>query len=67
MNAARALLLPAAILCMGSLALRPVQAQPSTNRAPGRLPLPPGVKVLKNLEYGHGSGRPMLLDLYLYP
>ena len=40
-------------------------AQPSTNQPPRRLSLPQGVKVLRDLEYGKGSGRAMLLDLYL--
>src|SRR5262245_30171581 len=40
-------------------------AQPNTNQQPRRAPLPPGVRVLRDLEYGRGSGRAMLLDLYL--
>lgn len=40
-------------------------AQPSTQHAAGRLASMPGVKVFKNLEYGRGSGRALLLDLYL--
>lgn len=63
----RAPILPAlaAMSFLVSLASSSVLAQPATNRAPGRFPLPPGVKVLKDLEYGRGSGRPLLLDLYL--
>jgi acetyl esterase/lipase len=40
-------------------------AQPSPKQAQRRAPLPPGVKSLKDLEYGKASGRAMLLDLYL--
>src|ERR1017187_9218751 len=40
-------------------------AQPTTTRPQVRSSLPPGVEALKDLEYGKGSGRAMLLDLYL--
>jgi len=40
-------------------------AQPGTNRSSGRFPLAPGVKMLKDLEYGRADSRAMLLDLYL--
>ncbi len=40
-------------------------AQPSTKQPQRRITLPPGVKALKDLEYGKASGRAMLLDLYL--
>jgi acetyl esterase/lipase len=40
-------------------------AQPSSKQPQCRFPLPPGVKALKDLEYGRGSGRAMLLDPYL--
>jgi acetyl esterase/lipase len=42
-------------------------AQPRTNEPRRQLPLPAGVKTLRNLEYGQASGRAMLLDLYLPP
>jgi acetyl esterase/lipase len=47
------------------LAVNTSFGQPGTNQTLRRFTLPPGVKVLRNLEYGHGSGRAMLLDLYL--
>ncbi len=40
-------------------------AQPSTKQPQRQFPLPPEIKVLKNLEYGRASSRAMLLDLYL--
>ena len=40
-------------------------AQPSTKQPQRQTPLPPGVKALKDLEYGKAGGRAMLLDLYL--
>jgi acetyl esterase/lipase len=40
-------------------------SQPGTKQPQRRFPLLPGVKTLKDLEYGKGSGRAMLLDLYL--
>jgi acetyl esterase/lipase len=40
-------------------------AQPGTNRSPRPFPVPPGVKLHKDLEYGRADGKPMLLDLYL--
>ena len=40
-------------------------SQPNTNQSRPRFQVPPGVKVMRNLEYGRGGGRAMLLDLYL--
>jgi len=40
-------------------------AQPSTKQPQRRSLLPPGVRALKDLQYGQASGRAMLLDLYL--
>src|SRR2546427_8684591 len=40
-------------------------SQPNTIQSRPRFQVPPGVKVMRNLEYGRGSGRAMLLDLYL--
>ena len=40
-------------------------AQPNTNQPRQRISLPPGVNVLRNLEYGRVGERPMRLDLYL--
>jgi acetyl esterase/lipase len=54
-----------ALLLVTGLSVSLSLAQPSTNQPPRRFPLAPGVKMLKNLEYGRGSGRAMLLDLYL--
>jgi len=56
-TALRALLLLAATL--------PALSQPATNRPRQRVSIPAGVKSIKDLEYGRGSGRAMLLDLYL--
>jgi acetyl esterase/lipase len=53
--------LPAGVLILGIFC---ACSQP-TNRARPRFPIPAGVRVLKDLEYGKGSGRPLLLDLYL--
>jgi acetyl esterase/lipase len=47
------------------LCLTLILAQPSTNPPPRRFSLPPGVKAVRDLEYGKASGRAMLLDLYL--
>jgi acetyl esterase/lipase len=53
-------------LCLAALLTANTSfGQPATNQSPRRFPLPPGVKVLKELEYGRGSRRAMLLDLYL--
>src|SRR5436190_6422526 len=46
-------------------AVVPALAQTNTNRARSRFPVPAGVKVIKDLQYGTGSGRALLLDLYL--
>jgi acetyl esterase/lipase len=54
-----------AILSASGLSVTLGLAQPTTNPPPARVGSAPGVKVLKNLEYGRGSGRPMLLDLYV--
>jgi acetyl esterase/lipase len=43
----------------------PALAETNTNSARPRFPVPAGVKVIKDLEYGQGSGRPLLLDLYV--
>jgi acetyl esterase/lipase len=40
-------------------------AQPNNQQPQRRVSLPPGVKALKDLEYGTASGRAMRLDLYL--
>jgi acetyl esterase/lipase len=53
------------IVLVTGLSLASGLAQPSTKQLQQRSPLPPGVKALKDLEYGKGSGRAMLLDLYL--
>ena len=42
-----------------------LHAQPNANNPPRRSPLPPGVKLLKDLEYGRADNTAMLLDLYL--
>ena len=48
-----------------ALSLTAAICQPNTNQSRQRFPIPPGVNVMRNLEYGRGSGRAMLLDLYL--
>jgi len=53
------------IVLLTGLSLTLSLAQPSTKQPQRRVPLPPGVRALKNLEYGQASGRAMLLDLYL--
>jgi acetyl esterase/lipase len=50
-------------LFLGTLSLS--LAQPTTNQPPRRPQLPPGVEVLRNLEYGRADGKALLLDLYL--
>ena len=50
------------VLILGLLGLN---GQTNTNQSPARWTLPAGVKMLRDLQYGQGSGRPMLLDLYL--
>jgi hypothetical protein len=47
------------------LGLSSTLAQPEPNQPPRNLALPPGVKSLKNLEYGRVGDRAMMLDLYL--
>lgn len=54
-----------ALLFAAGLALTAGLAQPASQQPPRRFPLPPGVKVLKDLQYGRASGRGMVLDLYL--
>jgi len=46
-------------------AVVPAIAQTNTNRARPHFSVPAGVRVMKDMEYGQGSGRPLLLDLYL--
>jgi len=53
------------IALITGLSLTPSPAQPNQKVPQGRFPLPSGVQVLKDLEYGKASGRAMLLDLYL--
>ena len=53
------------IALVTGLSLTASLAQPSSKQLQGRSPLPPGVKSLKDLEYGKASGRAMRLDLYL--
>jgi len=53
------------IALITGLSLTPSPAQPNQKAPQGRFPLPSGVQVLKDLEYGKASGRAMLLDLYL--
>jgi acetyl esterase/lipase len=53
------------IVLVSGLGLTLSHAQPSPKPARNRFPLPPGVKALKDLEYGRASGKAMLLDLYL--
>jgi len=48
-----------------SISLTVSLAQPGGGQPPRRSALPPGVKVVKDLEYGKAGGRAMLLDLYL--
>ncbi len=50
---------------MAALGVATALAQPDTNRSSRGFTLPPGVKILEDLEYGRANGRPMLLDLYL--
>lgn len=40
-------------------------AQPDVKQPAHPLPMPPGVKAIRNLEYGRVGDRAMLLDLYL--
>ena len=53
------------VLFLICLAVLRGSAQPAANPPARQFALPPEVKELKNLEYGRGSGRAMLLDLYL--
>ena len=59
----KANLLPLAFVTCLSLTLS--FAQPGTKPPPGRSSFPPGVKALKDLEYGKAGGQPLRLDLYL--
>ncbi len=52
-------------LLLVGLGLASAPAQPGTNQARPRFPLPSGVNALRDLEYGRASGHAMLLDLYL--
>jgi acetyl esterase/lipase len=54
-----------AMLLFVGLSVTSGPAQPSANPSSRRLPLPPGVKSFKDLEYGRADGRSMRLDLYL--
>ena len=51
------------IALVTGLSLTASLVQPTTTRPQVRSSLPPGVEALKDLEYGKGSGRAMLLDL----
>ncbi len=53
------------ILVAAGLSLMPSLGQPGAKQPQRRTPLPPGVKVLKDLEYGKVGSRALLLDLYL--
>ena len=53
------------ILLLVDLSVTSGPAQPGTSTSSRRFPLPPGVKLLKDLEYGRVGCRAMLLDLYL--
>ena len=63
MHGVKATLLSIALFASLSLTLS--LAQPGPKQPPRRFSLPPGVKALKDLQYGEASGRAMLLDLYL--
>ena len=54
-----------AILLLVGLSAPNCPAQPATNTSSRRFLLPPGVTLLKDLEYGRADGRAMLLDVYL--
>ncbi|HOC58080.1 MAG TPA: alpha/beta hydrolase [Verrucomicrobiota bacterium] len=53
------------IALVTALGLTLSHAQPSKKQPQRRAFVPPGVKALKDLEYGKASGRAMRLDLYL--
>jgi ankyrin repeat protein len=53
------------ILLLVGLSVTNGPAQPSANTSSRRFPLPPDVKLLKDLEYGRADGRPMRLDLFV--
>ena len=63
----KALILPffLAAAYVGSAYVASCFAQTANNEAPRRPHLPPGVKMLKDLEYGHAGSTAMRLDLYL--
>src|SRR5437660_29253 len=48
-----------------ALSLTTVFAQPNTNQTRPHIQLPPGVTVLRDLEYGRVGERSLRLDLYL--
>ena len=53
------------IALVTALGLTLSHAQPNQKQPQRRISLPPGVKALKDLEYGKASDRAMRLDLYL--
>jgi acetyl esterase/lipase len=53
------------IVLVTALSVAPGLAQPGAKQPQRRSPLPPGVKVLTNLEYGKVGTRALLLDLYV--
>lgn len=50
---------------MAGLAFTADSAQPAANQPPRRFQVPPGVKALRDLEYGRANNHAMQLDLYL--
>src|SRR5689334_25059165 len=48
-----------------TLSLATALSQPATNQPRPRIQLPPGVTVLRDLEYGRVGERGLRLDLYL--
>jgi acetyl esterase/lipase len=55
----------ATVILLSSLGLTLSFAQPNAKQTQSGLSLPPGVKAMRDLEYGQASGRAMRLDLYL--
>ncbi|HWX20842.1 MAG TPA: alpha/beta hydrolase [Candidatus Binatia bacterium] len=53
------------VLLLAALGPQAGFGQPAPDQGPPRFSLPPGVKVLHDLEYGRADGKPRLLDLYL--